>query len=265
MPKGHRFDVEYAKSNMATCRVCMAKIPKGELRIGHTQVEPEAETAEKPADPEAEQRAIVLGATRWHHFGCFPKMKGQKWMSANLPLSSSGLLGYPDLKKADQKKLESLWKVLLSNDAKGSATAKRKAQSKTGAASLKRKKDSGEAVAAKRAKLFSVKGVLTDAQYKKVQRHEEQLAKLTSAQLQSELLKNDQVRGGTKETLVQRVAEGRVLGTLPTCPRCKKGQIHFNRSGGWYSCPGYFDAETRSQKRCNFRTQDLQRGKWKQK
>ena len=48
MVKQQCFSVEYAKSSMSTCRVCMAKIVKGSLRVGHSQLEPENDRPQEP-------------------------------------------------------------------------------------------------------------------------------------------------------------------------------------------------------------------------
>mmetsp|Transcript_23760 Transcript_23760/g.38118 ORF Transcript_23760/g.38118 Transcript_23760/m.38118 type:complete len:282 (-) Transcript_23760:52-897(-) len=279
MPKKHHFAAEYAKSSMATCRVCMAKIVKDSLRVGHLQadLENDAALASNAADKESsdatKRLAVIAGATRWHHFECFPRMKGAKWMSANLPASPGKIQGFSSLKKADQKKLESLWKVIAgsgsSKNGSGATSvgAKRKASEmeEAGKSTKSRGKSSNgsDKAAAKLAKLTSVQGVLTAAQLTKVQKLEEELSSRTAAQLQFELAKNSQGRAGKKEELTQRVAEGRLLGALPPCPKCEHGQIHWSRLGGWFNCPGYFDREAKIQKRCNFRAKDMSRSAWK--
>lgn len=266
MTKSNHFSVEYAKSNMATCRVCMAKVVKDALRIGHIQadLENDAAPAEGGDTKEADRLQAVAGATRWHHFECFPRMKGAKWMAANLPANAGEINGFADLKKADQKKLSSMWKAILGSSASPSSPGTKKRQAsgtkKRKASELENSKPNGSAQ--KLAKMTSVQGVLTTTQFKKVQKLEEELSPKTTAQLQAELTKNSQVQSGKKEELVQRVAEGRVLGALPPCPKCKYGQVHWSRHGGWYSCPGYFDKEAKMRKRCGFRTKDLTRTPW---
>mmetsp|Transcript_71495 Transcript_71495/g.155295 ORF Transcript_71495/g.155295 Transcript_71495/m.155295 type:complete len:290 (-) Transcript_71495:310-1179(-) len=288
MPKENIFQIEYSKSNMATCRVCMAKIPKGVLRIGHLQTDADMDFAPAPASaaelendataPAAAARkekdtqlSYVAGATRWHHFECFPNMKGAKWMAANLPPDPDSVQGLGALKKPDQKKLRSLWKALEKRKGTSSAAAGKKrkadgpASTEDAAAAKKTRTKAATKADTKISKLTAVQGVLKDKQFQKVQAFEEKLKPVTTAQLQAELALNDQVRNGKKPELVQRVAEGRVLGSLPRCPRCKKGRIHWSRIGGWYNCPGYYDGEDRMQKRCYFRAQELKRGPWKTK
>ena len=236
----------------------MAKIVKDSLRVGHSQLE--AENDMTMGGKEIDPRTMALaGATRWHHFECFPRMKGAKWMAANLPKSADQLEGFKDLKKADQKKLLELWKGLL-GDSKAGTSNKRKAETESSTASKALKRP---ASASTLGKLTSVQGTLTPAQFKKIQALEDQLNSSTMAALVSELQKNQQTRTGKKEDLVSRVAEGRVLGSLPPCPRCEHGQVHWSRLGGWFSCPGYFDKEKREQKRCYWRSQELKRKAWK--
>lgn len=115
------------------------------------------------------------------------------------------------------------------------------------------------------ARLTSPKGVLSAKDHKRVRALEAELAATTAAKLHAELELNHQVRSGKKDELVQRVAEGRVLGALPKCPRCEMGRIHWSRIGGWHSCPGYYDKDLGIAKRCYFRAQSMKRKKWKLK
>lgn len=272
MPRGNAFVVEHAKSNMATCRmlrcrVCMAKIPKDALRVGHIQVEaprPDGGGDEEEEDDvyvKAEKRMMaVAAAPRWHHFECFNKMKGAKWFAANLPADPSAVKGFSALPKLDQRRLSALWRAILASGP-SSAAGKRKAEGSTEVSEAKRRK-AADGAAATIAKLTSVQGVLELKDFKKIQQLEAELSSATAAQLQAELLKNRQVRTGHKEELVQRVAEGRHLGAIPPCPRCIEGRVHWSRVGGWYSCPGHFDPEAMIQKRCNYRTREMKRVKW---
>mmetsp|Transcript_50319 Transcript_50319/g.145941 ORF Transcript_50319/g.145941 Transcript_50319/m.145941 type:complete len:271 (+) Transcript_50319:78-890(+) len=269
MPKGNMFEVEYAKSSMATCRVCMAKIPKGVLRIGHlaagsaSNIEMPGKDDEDESSAQEEKRMMkVAAAPRWHHFECFNKMKGTKWMAANLPEDPSILKGFSSLDKQDRRRLLALWKAILSIGSTAFRTAARKREMEISAASAEAKKKARGSSAAV-TKLTSVQGVLGARDFKQIEKLEQELTSSTAAQLRAELLKNNQVRTGKKDELVQLVAEGRHLGALPPCPRCERGHLHWSRVGGWFSCPGYFDQETKIQKRCNFRTQNLERVEWR--
>lgn len=43
------------------------------------------------------------------------------------------------------------------------------------------------------------------------------------------LLYNKQPRNGTKEEILERVADGWLLGSIPECPECEQGKMTFNR------------------------------------
>lgn len=260
--KVHRFDVQYAPGSMATCRVCMAKIVKDSLRIGHVVLE--LDNDGNPVGAEDYQ----TGATRWHHFECFHKMKGAKWMAVNLPANpAKSVKGFKDVKKADQKKITELWSALSGSTNDSTKGKKRKASNDQDVPSAKRamKAASKASASATVAALTTVKGVLKDQEFRTILKLEDELNSKSIAQLQAELEHNNQIRAGKKSDLVTRVAEGRVLGSLPKCPKCKHGRIHWSRLGGWYNCPGYYDKDAQIQKRCFFRTQDLKRGSWKKK
>merc|ERR1712061_273575 len=78
-------------------------------------------------------------------------------------------------------------------------------------------------------------------------------AKLTSknaAWLGAALAKNGLPKAGRKEELIDRVAENQVLGIPPKCTLCEKKVLNWSRTTGKFSCPGYFDDEAKSFKRC---------------
>lgn len=55
------------------------------------------------------------------------------------------------------------------------------------------------------------------------------------------LRNNYQMLSGKKENLAERVADGRVLGRIPRCPKCFGGRPSYNIYSGTYFCPGYMD------------------------
>lgn len=57
-------------------------------------------------------------------------------------------------------------------------------------------------------------------------------------ELKEMLRKNQQKVTGTKPELVDRVAEGMVLGAIPQCNSCGGGRLRFDGSG--YTCPGKY-------------------------
>ena len=78
---------------------------------------------------------------------------------------------------------------------------------------------------------------------KQIEAEESELQKCTTEQLKAELRENAQSQTGDKGVLMEKVAEGRVLGALPKCPACKIGFLTFRRSDGAAFCKGYYNAE----------------------
>eukprot|EP01054_Gregarina_sp_Poly1_P007009 Gregarina_sp_Poly_1__7008@NODE_3816_length_870_cov_413_576588_g2457_i0_p1_GENE_NODE_3816_length_870_cov_413_576588_g2457_i0NODE_3816_length_870_cov_413_576588_g2457_i0_p1_ORF_typecomplete_len225_score43_64PADR1/PF08063_12/4_1e02PADR1/PF08063_12/5_7e15SAP/PF02037_27/5_7e03SAP/PF02037_27/3_8e03SAP/PF02037_27/4_3e05TF_Zn_Ribbon/PF08271_12/0_089_NODE_3816_length_870_cov_413_576588_g2457_i0196810 len=101
---------------------------------------------------------------------------------------------------------------------------------------------------------------LSDAQNADIQKCINTLKSKTKTQLMALLKENDQKTSGKKDELVERVAEGMVLGRLPICPTCDKAKIAFNRVTGEYTCPGSFD--NGSFQKCSFKSSEVQRGEW---
>lgn len=243
----------------------MAKIVKDSLRIGHVIVDVDNDGNIMAASD------YVSGAMRWHHFECFHKMKSTKWFATHLPTNPEKTVrGFKEVKKADQKKIKDLWGAIkgASSDDKAAGGKGKKRKSKDADQDLpsaKRAKAAASKATAKGtiAALTTTQGVLSEKDFRHVLKLESELEDKNVAQLQAELEKNKQVRNGKKSDLVTRVAEGRVLGALPGCPKCKYGRVHWSRLGGWYSCPGYYDKEIEATRRCFFRSQDLKRGAWK--
>lgn len=261
MRQEERFQVEYCRSDVSTCRVCMARMPKGALRIGLQLVDAGAMEVDakapdaSPAEPQGpdKRKAAMLQAPRWHHFECFPRMKRKRWMSQHLPKDPKDIDGFDKVKKSDQRRIIKMWKQLLSDDTDGAVDKG------------KRKGDQGASPSGKRAKtgeLPSEQGVLSTRDYKKILRFQDELANSDTLELRRELEHNNQLKSGKRDDLIRRVAEGRALGGLPQCPRCQRQLLHFDRIGGWYSCPGYYE-RFGEPKRCNFQTKDAKRKKWK--
>ena len=82
----------------------------------------------------------------------------------------------------------------------------------------------------------------------------------SSDQLKEILSKNRQIKTGTKTELLNRVAEGKLLGALPNCPKCMGGRIKFDIKSGEYYCKGFMDDDVF--KNCNYKTLTCDRNEW---
>jgi predicted RNA-binding Zn-ribbon protein involved in translation (DUF1610 family) len=70
---------------------------------------------------------------------------------------------------------------------------------------------------------------------------------------------NNQPKTGNKTELIERCADGKLLGSIPRCPECGGGRLRFDKVTGDYKCPGYMeDVAFRS---CNrkFGREEIQR------
>lgn len=67
---------------------------------------------------------------------------------------------------------------------------------------------------------------------------------------------------GTKKELIERVADGKTLGAIPTCTECGGGKLRFDPRANEYTCPGYMEDDVF--KRCNrrFVAGEITRGAW---
>eukprot|EP00331_Platyophrya_macrostoma_P016652 CAMPEP_0176472644 /NCGR_PEP_ID=MMETSP0127-20121128/41864_1 /TAXON_ID=938130 /ORGANISM="Platyophrya macrostoma, Strain WH" /LENGTH=173 /DNA_ID=CAMNT_0017867549 /DNA_START=30 /DNA_END=548 /DNA_ORIENTATION=- len=86
----------------------------------------------------------------------------------------------------------------------------------------------------------SYKGFTTD-EYKKYKENVAELSSKSQNDLKEMCKKNDQKVTGTKKELIERVAEGKVLGQLPKCTKCGGGRLKYDIKKGQYTCPGYME------------------------
>jgi hypothetical protein len=256
------FEVEYAKSGRAACKKCKDKIDKDAVRVGFK--------ADVPED--AEGAAAHFGCS-WHHFACFPQAKGASWFKKHLTAEVTAA-GVDALKSEDQEAVAQLFKACRGEvpvpDAPkaGSTDAAVAAVATPVKASKKRKGKGGdagddEAGPAKAAKA-AVQPALTDAQLAAIAEAKTKLASKNAAFLGAVLTKNGLPKAGRKDELIDRVAENQVLGVPPMCDVCDKKKLSWSRATGKFSCPGFFDDEAKSFKRCKGPSAgaDLARSPW---
>jgi len=104
------------------------------------------------------------------------------------------------------------------------------------------------------------KDLLTKKQRTDFNKYKKDLEESSSVDTLKKMLKlNDQVCGGKKVDLIERVAECKVLGIVPRCPLCSGGKPKFQ--AGYYYCPGYMDDDAFQE--CTWISRDLERTPWK--
>eukprot|EP01016_Furgasonia_blochmanni_P052023 TRINITY_DN8255_c0_g1_i1.p1 TRINITY_DN8255_c0_g1~~TRINITY_DN8255_c0_g1_i1.p1 ORF type:complete len:290 (-),score=69.01 TRINITY_DN8255_c0_g1_i1:540-1364(-) len=172
-----------------------------------------------------------------------------------------------DEEEEPQKKKGSIKKTIKKDAKGGKKSAKAASDAKdTKKAKTKEKKaaasggDSKKKTAKKEKK--KSKSPLTQAQLDDIEEMKDSLLKYTNEQLKDMLRKNDGKVTGTKPDLIDRVAEGKVLGKVPKCPRCFGGKPNFDRNTGIYRCPGFQDDD--QFRFCNkkFEFNEITREKW---
>ena len=88
------------------------------------------------------------------------------------------------------------------------------------------------------------------------------LQTLSTEELKQICRKNDQKITGTKSELIERVADGRVLGRIPKCAECGGGRLRFNAKTGVYTCPGYMEDDQFVRCSKSFQAKEVQRTTW---
>lgn len=104
-------------------------------------------------------------------------------------------------------------------------------------------------------------GYTTD-QYNKYVEYKNKLSEKNNNELKEICRKNGQKVTGTKDELVERIADGKVLGAIPKCQSCGGGRPKWDAKSGTYRCPGYM--EDSDFVRCNklFTASDITRSDW---
>jgi len=92
-----------------------------------------------------------------------------------------------------------------------------------------------------KAKKAVIKVAYDEDQLQKYKEFKQKLGKNSNAELKEMLKKNDQTCTGTKDELIEKIADGKVLGKIPRCPHCFGGRLRFDYKSGAYNCPGYRD------------------------
>jgi hypothetical protein len=105
------------------------------------------------------------------------------------------------------------------------------------------KKAGSTAVKPRAARPVKSQGAYSSAEKEKLEQYKTDLGDKTVEQLKALSRLNDQKVTGTKQELIERVADGMTLGAIPKCPRCGGGRPRFDAKKGTYKCPGYMEDE----------------------
>uniref|UniRef100_A0A8C0C9Z0 Poly [ADP-ribose] polymerase n=1 Tax=Balaenoptera musculus TaxID=9771 RepID=A0A8C0C9Z0_BALMU len=221
------FAAEYAKSNRSTCKGCMEKIEKGQVRL-----------SKKMLDPEKPQLGMI---DRWYHPNCF--VQNREELGFRPEYSASQLKGFSLLTAEDK---EALKKQLPGIKSEG----KRKGDEVDGMEEVAKKKSRKEKD--KESKLEKA----LKAQNNLIWNIKDELKKACSTNDLKELLifNKQQVPSG-ESAILDRVADGMVFGALLPCEECS-GQLVFKSDA--YYCTGDVTAWTK----CMVKTQTPNRKDW---
>ncbi|CAE8582375.1 unnamed protein product [Polarella glacialis] len=100
----YEFEVEYAKSSRAACKVCSGTIAKDVVRVGF-------KGDEHTVDGESDSHK----ATKWYHFQCFPRAHDEAWFQRHLPeeVADEVLASCQALKPSEKKRLQSFSRLAV--------------------------------------------------------------------------------------------------------------------------------------------------------
>ncbi|KFO19690.1 Poly [ADP-ribose] polymerase 1 [Fukomys damarensis] len=221
------FAAEYAKSNRSTCKGCMERIEKGQMRL-----------SKKMLDPEKPQLGMI---DRWYHPDCFVKKREE--LGFQPEYSASQLKGF-NLLSAEDK--EALKKQLPGVKSEG----KRKGDEVDGTDEVAKKKSKKEKD--KDSKLEKA----LKAQNDLIWNIKDELKRACSTNDLKELLifNKQQVPSG-ESAILDQVADGVAFGALLPCEECS-GQLIFKSDA--YYCTGDVTAWTK----CTVKTQMPSRKEW---
>lgn len=217
--------MEHAKSGRSRCKSCKCAIEKDAIRAGKLALFDD------------------MSSTNWYHPECVAKTKMSK--------KASDYQGYKEMSKQEQTAFR---EALEGEEQQTTGQDKPTKRTRGGDAPAPKKK-------AKAAAGSSWKGY-TPAEYKRFQDLKSELLDKSIDQLKSLCRQNDQKVTGTKDELVERVADGMLLGAIPKCGACGGGRLRFDPRAGRYTCPGYMEDEDFI--RCNktFAMSEVSRTPW---
>ncbi|XP_018568768.1 poly [ADP-ribose] polymerase [Anoplophora glabripennis] len=191
------FKIEYSKSGRATCRGCEQKILKDEIRI-----------SKKDFDTEVGKK--YGGQDMWHHVTCFAQLRSE------LAFFECGdkLPGFKSLKKEDQAVVKKEIPAIKQEDVPDAKKIKTEDFEEN---------DPNEKEYRRQNKImFDYRDQLKN--------------QLKPSELEELLEHNKQQPSKGKDELLDQLADAMSFGALKPCPKCKRGQLKFNKIG--YVCTG---------------------------
>ncbi|CBZ49549.1 putative poly(ADP)-ribose polymerase domain-containing protein [Neospora caninum Liverpool] len=230
------------------------------------------------SDPDAPTADTFLGAERAE--------ESAKFLASQVSGKRKGTMRPPRQDTEDRTDEELPWKKSNKNEAKRKHTTKASGKRPTGeqqeieearGATPRKRRGAITSVASEALPVVSPKqrgskdektelegdqGPLSPEQRDAIAVAAEAASQETVARLKEILRRNNQKISGTKDDLVQRAAEGEVMGAIPKCPECSEGFLRFDHNSGVYSCPGFMDSEG-DYHRCTFKSKDIVRLPWK--
>lgn len=282
------FSVERAKSGRAKCKGCNQAIPKDSVRLGiKGELEPGSEVGGGGFS--------MAESQKWFHMNidCVCKFrKASAWWQTNTPDVES-VRGLESDLEGETENVEELLENLRNIGVRSPSTAassisgsvsgrgKRKERSEATSnihndddddlldgdePSPSARKKSKPNVPTKLARATGEGGsrytaeALSKEQVEKIKIEMLKLRSYKNDDLKKILKQNEQILSGKKEDLIERCAEGLVLGAIPKCPTCSKRVLRFDRETGNYSCPGSFEGG--QMVKCKFSSDDVDRLPW---
>uniref|UniRef100_A0A452UIF8 Poly [ADP-ribose] polymerase n=1 Tax=Ursus maritimus TaxID=29073 RepID=A0A452UIF8_URSMA len=201
------FAAEYAKSNRSTCKGCMEKIEKGQIRL-----------SKKMLDPEKPQLGMI---DRWYHPNCFVKNREE--------------LGFRDTWGFSCQMGPEPWILDRQFQGPGVTPEPPLGRDRVGGAAQLTHKDPTRAG-------LSAAWLCPQAQNELIWNIKDELKKACSTNDLKELLIFNKQQVPSGESILDRVADGMVFGALLPCEECS-GQLVFKSDA--YYCTGDVTAWTK--------------------
>eukprot|EP00164_Ancoracysta_twista_P003358 GFYU01004486.1.p1 GENE.GFYU01004486.1~~GFYU01004486.1.p1 ORF type:complete len:234 (+),score=18.43 GFYU01004486.1:3-704(+) len=226
--------VELAKSGRASCKGCKSPIAKGAIRLGRVHT------------------LNDVAMTRWYHLSCVKKVpKGVN--------DGSDLDQFEDLPKESQLVVVD-WlegKNITGLDGPKELVAA-KPTSKNAKGKKSKQQDSAPSLSTEEKQISEkFEGYVQDA------------LKYTVAKLKESLRENNQAQSGAKAELATRIAECRMWGCLPLCPKCEQGRLNIKYATRWthdgqgkVNCRGTFDDGVFQP--CSYKADEVERIPWEE-